>query len=186
MSLRDKQIFFTNVATFNEVAKPTSWFPGLSFGNWKIFSEPKRGGGTCSSPRTDWADRCHNNVFKHNNGEKKFTKVVFTSSCNKPQASSPTTATRGSPGGSGQSPSSTSSAAAAAATVTRPSAVTSQMSLGEHQILQQLEKEPSRPQQPQPQPKNANVHLRANPYRVRKKQSCAKIMVRFRESTPKC
>ena len=161
MSLRDKQIFFTNVATFNEIAKPTSHFQGLSFGNWKIFSEPKS-----SSPRTDWAEKYHQNVFNHNNAEKKFTKVVFTSLCNKPQASSPTTSTKGSPG-SGQSPRSTSSATAATATVTRPSAVTSQMSLGEHQILQQLEKEPSRPQQPQPQPKNANVHRKANPYRVR-------------------
>lgn len=158
MSLRDKQIFFTNVATFNEIAKPTSHFQGLSFGHWKIFSEPKS-----SSPRTDWAERYHQNVFNHKNAEKKFTKVVFTSLGNKPQASSPTTSTKGSPG-SGQSPRSTSSATAA--TVTRPSAVTSQMSLGEHQILQQLERDPSRPKQLQPQPKNANVHRKANPYRV--------------------
>ena len=172
MSLRDKQIFFTNVATFNEIAKPASHHPGLTFGNWKVFSEPKRivGGGACSSPTTDWAERYHSNVFK--SGEKKFTKVVFTSSCNKQHASSPTTSTRGSPNsGSGQSPKSTSSPTAAS--VTRPSTVTSQMSLEGHQILQQLDREPSRPQQPEPKPKKANVHRKANPYRVRNTGLCA-------------
>ena len=164
MSLRENQIFFTNRATFNEMAKPTSTFQGLSFGNWRIFSEPKKVGVAGSSPRTDWAAKCHDNVYNNNNREKKFTKVVFTS-IKTTNASSPTTAARGSP--SGQSPKSTNSATAAAKE-TQPSSATSQMSLGEHQILQQLEREPSRLQQPQPhQPKNTHVHRKANPYRVR-------------------
>ena len=165
MSLHDRQIFFTNLATFNEVAKATSKHQGLLFVNWRVVSEPKKTGGSISSPITDLANKLHKNVFNEKNGEKKLTKVVFSSSslCNKPQASSP--ASKGSSPGSGQSPRSTSSAAAAP-TVTRPSTVTSQMSLGEHQILQQLERHPSRTQQPQPQSKNTTLHRKASPYRV--------------------
>ena len=163
MSLHDRQIFFTNLATFNEVAKATSKHQGLLFVNWRVVSEPKKTGGSSSSPITDLANKLHKNVFNEKDGEKKFTKVVFSSLCNKPQTSSP--ASKGSSPGSGQSPRSTSSAAAAP-TVTRPSTVTSQMSLGEHQILQQLQREPSRTQQPQPQSKITNLHRKANPYRV--------------------
>ena len=163
MSLHDRQIFFTNLATFNEVAKATSKHQGLLFVNWRVVSEPKKTGGSSSSPITDLANKLHKNVFNEKDGDKKFTKVVFSSLCNKPQTSSP--ASKGSSPGSGQSPRSTSSAAAAP-TVTRPSTVTSQMSLGKHQILQQLEGQPSRTQQPQPQSKITNLHRKANPYRV--------------------